>query len=93
MQSCSKISSKVDFKGFMVDSANANWNVVRTNCGNGDLSFPLEGHKHTYHFHCSTIFSICFIFVLHHLLHDLILEQRVEMPTSNLTETMHNKWL
>ena len=34
-----------------------------------------------------------FIFVLCHLLQDLIVEQRAKMPTCNLAEIMHNKCL
>ena len=43
----------VNFKGFMVDSAHANWIAVRKNYGDGDPSIPLEGHERTCLFHWS----------------------------------------
>lgn len=38
---------KVDFRGFKMDNARANWNVVRKIYNDGDLAFPLEGCEHT----------------------------------------------
>jgi hypothetical protein len=37
----------VNFKGFMADSAQANWIVVRKIYGDGDTSVPLEGRERT----------------------------------------------
>ena len=41
----------VNFKGFMADNAQANWNVVRKTYGNGDPTMPMEDYEHTYHCH------------------------------------------
>lgn len=38
------------------------------------------------------VYYIVFMFILHHLLQELIWEQHVEMPTCSLGKTMHNKW-
>jgi hypothetical protein len=43
----------VNFKGFMADSAQANWIAVRKICGDGDTSVPLEGRERTCLFHWS----------------------------------------
>lgn len=40
----------VNFKGFMADNAQANWNVVRKIYGNGDLTVQMEDCEHTYLF-------------------------------------------
>ena len=39
------------FKGFMVDSAQANWNVVRTVYSSGDPKVPMNGCERTCLFH------------------------------------------
>ena len=39
------------FKGFMADSAQANWNAIRIVYGNGDPKVPMEGREKTYYFH------------------------------------------
>jgi hypothetical protein len=39
--------SKVNFKGFMADSAQANWNAVRKIYGVGDPSLPMVGRERT----------------------------------------------
>jgi hypothetical protein len=36
-----------NFKGFMADSAQANWNVVRIVYGSGDPKVPMENQEHT----------------------------------------------
>ena len=41
----------VNFKGFMADSAQANWNAVRKVYGNGDPAVCMEGREHTCLFH------------------------------------------
>ena len=45
--------SKVNFKGFMADSAHANWNAVKNINGGGDPSLTMVGHEHTCLFHWS----------------------------------------
>jgi hypothetical protein len=40
-----------NFKGFMADGIQANWNAVRIVYGNGDPKVPIENRKRTYHFH------------------------------------------
>src|ERR1700737_2135863 len=45
--------SKVNFKGFMADSAQANWNAVRKIYGVGDPSLPMVGRERTCLFHWS----------------------------------------
>ena len=47
--------SKVNFKGFMADSAHANWSAVRNIYGVGDPSLPMVGCERTYFFHWSQI--------------------------------------
>jgi hypothetical protein len=42
---------KVNFKGFMADSAQANWNVVRIIYGSGDVSEKMVDRERTYLFH------------------------------------------
>ena len=44
----------VNFKGFMADSAQANWIDARKIYRDGDPSVPLEGHEHACFFHWST---------------------------------------
>jgi hypothetical protein len=39
------------FKGFMADSAQANWNAVRVIYGSGDASIPMKDQKRTCLFH------------------------------------------
>jgi len=39
------------FKGFMADSAQANWNAMRIVYGNGNASVPIENKKRTCFFH------------------------------------------
>ena len=39
------------FKGFMADSAQANWNAVRIIYGNGDEAVPMENQERTCLFH------------------------------------------
>ena len=39
------------FKGFMADSAQANWNAVRIVYGGGDLTVPMEERERTCLFH------------------------------------------
>ena len=41
----------VNFKGFMADSAQANWNAVRKVYGTGDLRVGMEGRERTCLFH------------------------------------------
>ena len=41
----------VNFKGFMVDSAQANWNAVRKVYGSGDPGVGMEGRERTCLFH------------------------------------------
>ena len=43
--------SKVNFKGFMADNAQANWNAVRKIYGVDDLSLPMVGRERTRLFH------------------------------------------
>ena len=43
----------VNFKGFMVDSAQANWNAVKTIYGDGDSSLSMVARERTYLFHWS----------------------------------------
>jgi hypothetical protein len=43
----------VNFKGFMADSAQANWNEVRTIYGDGDPSLPIVARERTCLFHWS----------------------------------------
>jgi hypothetical protein len=45
----------VNFKGFMADSAQANWNAVRKIYGVGDPSLPMVGRERTCLFHWSQI--------------------------------------
>ena len=45
--------SKVNFKGFMADSIQANWNVARNIYNEGDLSLPMVGRERTCLFHWS----------------------------------------
>lgn len=42
---------KPQFKGFMADSAQANWNAVREIYGSGDYTVPMEGRERTCLFH------------------------------------------
>ena len=39
------------FRGFMADSAQANWNAVRIVYGSGDPKVPIEGRERTCYFH------------------------------------------
>jgi hypothetical protein len=39
------------FKGFMVDSAQANWNAVRVIYGNGDATIPMKDQERTCFFY------------------------------------------
>ena len=41
----------VQFRGFMVDSAQANWNAIRIVYGSGDASIPMEDQERTCLFH------------------------------------------
>lgn len=43
--------SNVQFKGFMADSAQANWNAIRIVYGSGDASIPMEDQERTCLFH------------------------------------------
>ena len=43
--------SNVNFKGFMADSAQANWNAVRITYGSGDASIRMENRERTCLFH------------------------------------------
>jgi hypothetical protein len=43
--------SNVNFKGFMYDSAQANFNAVRVVFGFGDPTIPMENRERTYLFH------------------------------------------
>ena len=43
--------SQPTFKGFMADSAQANWNAIRIVYGNGDASMPMENKERTCLFH------------------------------------------
>ena len=43
----------VNFKGFMADSAQANFNVVRKIFGSGNRSIPMKGKERTCQFHWS----------------------------------------
>ena len=43
----------INFKGFMVDSAQANWNAMRTMVRDGDPSLPMVARECTYLFHWS----------------------------------------
>ena len=43
----------VNFKGFMADSAQTNFNEVRKIFGSGDRSIPMEGKEQTCRFHWS----------------------------------------
>ena len=45
----------VNFKGFMADSAQANFNVVRKMFGSRDSSIPMEEKERTYQFHWSMV--------------------------------------
>ncbi len=42
---------KLNFKGFMVDSAQANWNMVRIVYGSGDPSIKMVDKERTCLFH------------------------------------------
>lgn len=43
--------AQVNFKGFMANNAQTNWNVVRKIYGNGELIVPIEDCEHIYLFH------------------------------------------
>ena len=43
----------VNFVGFMADSAQANFNIVRVVFGSGDKSVPMFGKERTFQFHWS----------------------------------------
>ena len=43
----------VNFKGFMTNSAQANFNAVRKFFGSRDSSIPMEGKERIYQFHWS----------------------------------------
>jgi hypothetical protein len=43
----------VNFKGFMADSAQANWNAVKTIYGDGDPNLPMVARERTCLFHWS----------------------------------------
>jgi hypothetical protein len=43
--------SKPKFKGFMADSAQANWNAVRIIYGSGDAAIPMKDQERTCLFH------------------------------------------
>src|ERR1700738_1163803 len=43
--------SQPNFKGFMANSAQANWNAIRIVYGNGDASMPMENKERTCLFH------------------------------------------
>lgn len=45
--------TSVNFKGFMADNAQANWNVMRKVHGGGHLSLPMVGHERTFFFSIS----------------------------------------
>jgi hypothetical protein len=42
---------KPKFKGFMADSTQANWNVVKMIYGSGDSTIPMKDQERTYLFH------------------------------------------
>ena len=44
----------INFKGFMVDSAQTNWNAVRVIYENGDPSLSMVAHEHTCLFNWSS---------------------------------------
>jgi hypothetical protein len=46
--------ANVNFKGFMADSAQANWNAVRTIYGTGDPKQPMENRERTCLLHWTT---------------------------------------
>lgn len=41
----------MNFKGYMADTAYANWNAIKTLYGEGDIGMPMVGRERTYHFH------------------------------------------
>jgi hypothetical protein len=45
---------EVNFKGFMADSAQANWNCVRKIYGSGDATVPMPDRERTCQFHWAT---------------------------------------
>jgi hypothetical protein len=45
------------FKGFMTDSAQANWNAVRVIYGNGDTTIPMKDQERTCLFHWAQSFE------------------------------------
>ena len=45
--------SKVIFKGFMADNAQANWNAVKMIYSDGDPTLPMVAREHTCFFHWS----------------------------------------
>jgi len=38
---------KIQFKGFMANNAQVNWNAVRTVYGSGDIGIPMENREQT----------------------------------------------
>lgn len=44
---------KVNFKGFMANRSQANWNAMRKIYGGGDPRMPMVNHEHTCLFHWS----------------------------------------
>jgi hypothetical protein len=42
-----------NFKGFMTDSTQANWNAIQIAYGNKDPSEPMVDRERTCFFHCS----------------------------------------
>jgi hypothetical protein len=48
---------KPNFKGFMADNAQANWNIVRIVYGYGDVFVKIVDKKHTCLFHWSHSFD------------------------------------
>jgi hypothetical protein len=42
---------KPKFKGFMADSAQANWNAIRVIYGSGDATIPMKDQERTCLFH------------------------------------------
>ena len=43
----------VNFKGFMADSVQENFNAIQKQFGSSDKSIPMEGKERTYQFHWS----------------------------------------
>jgi hypothetical protein len=48
---------KPNSKGFMADSAQANWNAIRIVYGSGDPKVPMENREHTCLLHWTTLLN------------------------------------